>query len=93
MGKNDLYNDMWLKVELPTALKEKDTNCSALNYFISFIGIASPSPEMQQLFVTAQCCGARGEGGSSSMVTRGLWAGRMQQSVLEFGWGSDSNIL
>lgn len=56
MGGNDLCNDTWSAVELLAALKEQDANRSALNYFIgSFIGIASPSPEMQQLFATAQC--------------------------------------
>lgn len=79
---------MWSEVELLTALKEQDTNCSALNYFISFAGIASPSPEMQQLFATAQRFGAEGEGGScehgekgtmereDAVVYPGFWLGQ-----------------
>lgn len=57
---NNLCNDMWSEAELLTALKEQDTDLSALNDFISFIGIASPSPEMQQLFATAQHFGTGG---------------------------------
>lgn len=92
-GGNNLCNDMWSEVELLTALKEQDTDCSALNYFTNFIGIALPSPQMQQLFATAQRFGAGDEGGSCEHGDKGS-VGREDAVVRAgFGWGGDSNIL
>lgn len=84
-GGNDLCNDMWSEVVLLTALKEQDTNRSALNYFVSFVGIASPSPEMQQLFATAQRFGAGGEGGSCEHGDKGT-VGREDAAVRAGFW-------
>lgn len=71
---NKLYDDMWSEAELLTALKEQDTDLSALNYFVSFIGIASPSLEMQQLLATAQHFGTGGEVGSCEHGDKGtMW--------------------
>lgn len=71
VGKNSLCNDMWSELMLLTVLKEYDTHSPALNYFLSFVAIASPSPEMQQLFATAQCLGAGGKGGSCKRGVKG----------------------
>lgn len=60
------------------ALEEHDTHSSTLNFFISFI--ASPSPEMQQLFATAQCLGAGGKAGSCKHSVKGT-VGREDSAI------------
>lgn len=82
---NELCDDMWSEVELLTALKEQDTNHSALNYSVSSVGIASPSHEMQQLFATAQYFGAGGKGGSCEHGDKGAM-GREDTSVRAGIW-------